>query len=331
MCAIRPLGFKNVTCHPRCTDTQFNIAAARLIPVLLTGRRIDSHFNLMLQQKPKRSLERNQKTHPPITQQSSGHGHLSAYAFPTTDAFSPGGAHQFSPNTITAPNGTPVTFWFAESSSNHSVIESSFAAPCTPLARGAGSDHQPIGVNDSYIGEWGITINNDQRHPSGFSANKIPPRRTVISVGMVAVINVQSGPSGANTFAAFQSAMEAAGNAKSSSAPSSAPSSTPSSTAQISGVTAQTSSADPGSFPKQSLIPPAVLSTVTKKMQVSVISGPVSGSLLLLGMPCLRTHPSSTHPTFAAESLALCRPTRVLVFLTSISRRSAGCKHAQSR
>ncbi|KAG6844486.1 hypothetical protein H0H87_006560 [Tephrocybe sp. NHM501043] len=40
----------------------------------------------------------------------------------------------FHPNNFTALNGTQITFWFPNTGLDHSVTQSSFAAPCTYLA-----------------------------------------------------------------------------------------------------------------------------------------------------------------------------------------------------
>ncbi|KAH9979701.1 hypothetical protein BJV74DRAFT_121937 [Russula compacta] len=65
----------------------------------------------------------------------------------------------YNPTNINAMIGDIVSFTFHPK--NHSVTESSFAKPCTPLADGFDSGFHPvaIGTNDSFP-TWNITVNS---------------------------------------------------------------------------------------------------------------------------------------------------------------------------
>ncbi|KAJ7164453.1 hypothetical protein C8R46DRAFT_1099576 [Mycena filopes] len=125
---------------------------------------------------------------------------------------SPGGIFQFMPNTITAANGTVVTFRFSGIPGNHSVTQSSFATPCEPMAGGFDSGWINIQQNVSTAGEvlpeWNLTITNDAT-PIWFYCKQLLPAPHCVA-GMVGVINVQPG---ANSFSSFRANAAAATSA----------------------------------------------------------------------------------------------------------------------
>ncbi|KAJ7736421.1 hypothetical protein B0H16DRAFT_1763971 [Mycena metata] len=126
------------------------------------------------------------------------------------EATSPnGGIFQFNPSTSTAPNGTVVTFLFSGIPGNHSVTQSSFDAPCEPLAGGFDSGWIGIGAATTPLPQWNVTITNDAK-PIWFYCKQLLPAPHC-SAGMVGGINVPT--SGANTFAAFQANAKAAKSA----------------------------------------------------------------------------------------------------------------------
>ncbi|KAG6848960.1 hypothetical protein H0H93_012432 [Arthromyces matolae] len=129
----------------------------------------------------------------------------------------------YSPNTygafVTAQAGDTINFQFL--SKNHTVTQSTFAAPCTPLANGVDSGFQFVATNATAFPQYSITIQN----------------------GMVFAVN----PTATKTFAAFQAtAMGASANSTNSTGSSSASAtsgsatttSTPNSARMVSGNTA---------------------------------------------------------------------------------------------
>ncbi|KAJ6530270.1 hypothetical protein B0H19DRAFT_1041018 [Mycena capillaripes] len=118
-----------------------------------------------------------------------------------------GGPLQFIPNTITAPNGTVVTFKFSGIPGNHSVTQSSFDSPCQPLEGGFDSGWIEILTNstDGTLPEWSVTITNDQT-PIWFYCKQLKPVQHCTS-GMVGAINVKPGE---KSFSSFQAVAVAA-------------------------------------------------------------------------------------------------------------------------
>ncbi|KAJ7684955.1 hypothetical protein DFH06DRAFT_1313330 [Mycena polygramma] len=118
----------------------------------------------------------------------------------------PNGTFMFHPAEITAPNGTSVTFWFPNAGIDHSVTQSSFAAPCTYLAassnNSAGFDS---GLTDSK--QFTIIISDDST-PIWFHCKQV----THCGLGMVGSINAPA--NGTNTFAAFQAAAQKIGSSE---------------------------------------------------------------------------------------------------------------------
>ncbi|KAJ7446562.1 hypothetical protein FB451DRAFT_1055183 [Mycena latifolia] len=120
---------------------------------------------------------------------------------------SPGGPLQFNPNTLTAPNGTSVTFQFSRprsSPGNHSVVQSSLAAPCTPVLNGFDSGFRLVPENNSgdAASTFAHTVNNDQEPLWFFCRQSVPDSHC--HAGMVGAINTPD----SQTFAAFESTAE---------------------------------------------------------------------------------------------------------------------------
>ncbi|KII84983.1 hypothetical protein PLICRDRAFT_350142 [Plicaturopsis crispa FD-325 SS-3] len=116
-----------------------------------------------------------------------------------------GGAFVFNPSSVTAKNGSVITFQFTGSPGNHSVTQSSFSDPCDPLADGFDSGWVFIPPNTSSdFPSWNLTITDDSK-PIWFYCKALIPSPHC-KVGMVGAINAPS--SGSNTFSAFQKAAE---------------------------------------------------------------------------------------------------------------------------
>lgn len=111
----------------------------------------------------------------------------------------------FHPSNVSASNGTVVTFFFPNNGLQHSVTQSSFENPCTPLAANATSG-EPAGFNSGFQADaqFSITITNDQI-PIFFHC-AMPLH---CGMGMVGSINaVDDSPT---NFTAFQAAAIAIG------------------------------------------------------------------------------------------------------------------------
>jgi plastocyanin len=68
-----------------------------------------------------------------------------------------GASIAFTPDTVNAAPGDTVTFTFGPK--NHSVTQSSFAAPCQPLAGGIDSLFQPVAANAAQVPSFSILVN----------------------------------------------------------------------------------------------------------------------------------------------------------------------------
>ncbi|KAF9035125.1 hypothetical protein BJ165DRAFT_1533644 [Panaeolus papilionaceus] len=113
-----------------------------------------------------------------------------------------GGIFQFIPPTVTAKNGTVVTFEFTGAPGNHSITQSTFTDPCNPVSGGFDSGWVFI-PNAAALTEtptFNLTITDDSK-PIWFYCKQLLPSPHC-SVGMVGGINVPT--NGSNTFAAFQ-------------------------------------------------------------------------------------------------------------------------------
>ncbi|THU92905.1 hypothetical protein K435DRAFT_725860 [Dendrothele bispora CBS 962.96] len=118
----------------------------------------------------------------------------------------PNGQFMFSPNNITAPVGTLVTFWFPTLNNGpHSVTQSSFADPCTFLQANS-SSNAPAGFDSGLQSATTFTINVTDDQPIWFHCKQI----LHCGMGMVGSINAPT--NGTNTFQAFLSAASAIGS-----------------------------------------------------------------------------------------------------------------------
>jgi plastocyanin len=104
----------------------------------------------------------------------------------------------FTPNSITAAVGTKIQFNFYPQ--NHSVVQSSFAAPCVPLAGGAFSGFMPV---TSGLGPSSFTMTVANTKPIWLYCSQAKHCET----GMSMVINQAA--TGANTLVAYQAAAKA--------------------------------------------------------------------------------------------------------------------------
>jgi len=107
------------------------------------------------------------------------------------------GALAYTPSSVNASAGDTVTFVF--SPKNHTVTQSTFAAPCQPMSGGADSSFQPVAANASNVPSFSITVNNTQ--PAWFFCRQTGH----CEQGMVFAIN----PTANKTFEAFQAAAKA--------------------------------------------------------------------------------------------------------------------------
>ncbi|TCD63551.1 hypothetical protein EIP91_005297 [Steccherinum ochraceum] len=113
------------------------------------------------------------------------------------------GTLSYSPSEVTAANGDTVSFQFV--SKNHTVTQSTFAAPCSNMTNpdgslGVDSGFQPVAAGATTFQQWTITVNNASA-PMWFYCRQA----NHCSQGMVFAIN----PTAAKSFDAFQKAAEA--------------------------------------------------------------------------------------------------------------------------
>ncbi|KAL9710557.1 hypothetical protein Ac2012v2_006093 [Leucoagaricus gongylophorus] len=112
-----------------------------------------------------------------------------------------GGVFQFIPPSINAANGTIVNFQFSGMPGNHSVTQSTFNDPCTPVNGGFDSGWVFLpSAGLSPVPEWNLTITDDSR-PIWFFCKQLLPAPHCIA-GMVGAINPPT--SGNNTFENFR-------------------------------------------------------------------------------------------------------------------------------
>jgi plastocyanin len=105
---------------------------------------------------------------------------------------------KFTPNEITAAVGQEIEFFFHPA--DHSVVQSTFAAPCSPKAGGFFSTYQPVSSGTGK-NSFKITVNNTT--PIWFYCSQA----NHCNSGMVGSINA---PSSGNTFQAFAQAATSA-------------------------------------------------------------------------------------------------------------------------
>jgi len=136
------------------------------------------------------------------------------------------GTLTYSPTSVNASVGDTIAFQFA--SKNHTVTQSTFAAPCenmtTPTA-GIDSGFMPVAAGTTSFPQWSFTMTNASA-PLWFYCRQTGH----CEQGMVFAVN----PTAAKSFAAFQAAAKASssdGSPASSSSTSTGSSSTPSASA----------------------------------------------------------------------------------------------------
>jgi plastocyanin len=66
----------------------------------------------------------------------------------------------FNPPSVNASVGDTITFVF--NPKNHTVTQSTFAAPCSAMANGVDSGYQPVTANATNSPAFTITVNNTQ-------------------------------------------------------------------------------------------------------------------------------------------------------------------------
>ncbi|KAJ7119925.1 hypothetical protein C8R43DRAFT_84679 [Mycena crocata] len=164
------------------------------------------------------------------------------------------GGCQFNPSTITASNGTVISFRFL-GLGNHSVTQSNFIYPCTPMAGGFNS-----GIHTK-TSTWNHTVKNDQ-NPVWFYCRQDTPRShcdAAIPTGTVGAINIQVAE---HSFADFQKKAE--------------DSTIPAGEGSSSSGTAFTVPSGAGS------IKPSEIAAASRSVPVSTIVGACVGALALL-------------------------------------------------
>ncbi|KAF8186041.1 hypothetical protein K438DRAFT_1038073 [Mycena galopus ATCC 62051] len=123
-----------------------------------------------------------------------------------------GAATVFSPNQITAPVGTILSFQFIGVPGNHTVTQSTFAAPCTPAAGGFDSGWVGVPSTLPVMPTWNLTITNASA-PIWFYCKQLNPKGTAphCNLGMVGVINLQASNKSFADFVASASAAPTVG------------------------------------------------------------------------------------------------------------------------
>jgi plastocyanin len=103
------------------------------------------------------------------------------------------GILSYQPSTVAAQPGDTVTFEFHQK--NHTATQSTFAAPCSPMAGGFKSGFQPVGDNATEFPTFTVPVNDTK--PVWVYCAQVGH----CSSGMVFAINA---PATGNTFSAFQ-------------------------------------------------------------------------------------------------------------------------------
>ena len=81
----------------------------------------------------------------------------------------------FSPPSITAKMGSVITFVFDGFPGNHTVAQSTFASPCTPMSGGFDSGFFSTDSVTGPFGVWNLTITDDTKRECSRSPHS-PPR-----------------------------------------------------------------------------------------------------------------------------------------------------------
>ncbi|VDC06009.1 unnamed protein product [Peniophora sp. CBMAI 1063] len=106
----------------------------------------------------------------------------------------------FTPSSVTAAAGDTVTFVFFPK--NHTVTQSTFAAPCTKMAGGIASGFQPVTADQTSVPAMTITVNDTT--PLWFYCGQQSPV-SHCGMGMVFAVN----PTAEKSFESFQTAANA--------------------------------------------------------------------------------------------------------------------------
>jgi len=147
----------------------------------------------------------------------------------------PGGIIAYNPPSVTAAVGDTVTFTFQQK--NHTITQSSFASPCSPLEGGFDSGFQPVAADDTTGPFPAATITIENTDPIWIYCRQQTPS-SHCAAGMVFAINPKDGQ-----LATFQAAAKAtAGNSTATASTSSVASVSTSSTASSTSAAASASS-----------------------------------------------------------------------------------------
>ncbi|KAJ4482326.1 hypothetical protein J3R30DRAFT_3369091 [Lentinula aciculospora] len=102
----------------------------------------------------------------------------------------------YNPTSVNATNGDVIQFQFV--SKNHTVTQSTFAAPCTAMAGGVDSGFQAVATNATTFPVWSFTLTNTSA-PLWFYCAQVGH---CSNDGMVFAVN----PTATKSFEAFQAA-----------------------------------------------------------------------------------------------------------------------------
>ncbi|KAI0313347.1 Cupredoxin [Amylostereum chailletii] len=184
------------------------------------------------------------------------------------------GTLAFSPTDITATTGDTVTFIFM--AKNHTVTQSTFAAPCAAMAGGIDSGFQPVAANATQVPAMTITVNNTT--PLWFFCAQLVPAAHCAGKGMVFSINATPEKS----FGAFQAAATSGATASGTAAgtAATAPSGSTAAGAAASAAAASPSAALNPSSSGTASASGAVLSTSASAGSLLAILGLAAGLLL---------------------------------------------------
>ncbi|KAF5375091.1 hypothetical protein D9758_000150 [Tetrapyrgos nigripes] len=108
----------------------------------------------------------------------------------------------FNPSNISAPIGTTIQFEFHQK--NHSVVQSTFPAPCSPMAGGFKSDFFGVDPTATTFQTWSITVNDS--NPIWAYCRQTQPK-SHCGAGMVFSVNANEASD--KSFTAFKNAAEA--------------------------------------------------------------------------------------------------------------------------
>ncbi|KAF5345824.1 hypothetical protein D9756_010895 [Leucocoprinus leucothites] len=113
-----------------------------------------------------------------------------------------GGIFQFIPPSVNATNGTVINFQFSGMPGNHSITQSTFSNPCTPMSGGFDSGWVWLPTPGlTPIPQWNLTVTDDSK-PIWFFCKQLQPAPHC-KAGMVGAINAPA--SGRNTFENYRS------------------------------------------------------------------------------------------------------------------------------